>query len=59
MNLELERLKLELLKVGAAKAELQFKIYERQADIVRIEEQIKISENRESELKTLIQRIEK
>lgn len=52
--LELKRLKLDLIKVGAAKAELQFKIEERLEDIRRIEENIKISEAKEEELKTKI-----
>ena len=52
--LELKRLKLDLIKVGAAKAELAFKIDERLEDIRRIEENIKISEAKEEELKVKI-----
>lgn len=52
--LELKRLKLDLVKVGAAKAELQFKIEERLEDIKRIEDNIKISEAKEEELKAKI-----
>lgn len=52
--LDLKRLKLDLIKVGAAKAELQFKIEERLEDIRRIEDNIKISEAKEEELKTKI-----
>jgi hypothetical protein len=52
--LELKRLKLDLIKVGAAKAELAFKIDERLEDIRRIEENIKISEAKEEELKAKI-----
>jgi hypothetical protein len=48
--LDLKRMKLELIKVGAAKAELQFKIEERLDDIRRIEDNIKIQESRENEL---------
>lgn len=57
--LELKRLKLELVKVGAAKAELQFKIDERLEDIERIENNIKIQEQREEELKIKISEAEK
>lgn len=53
-SLELKRLKLDLIKVGAAKAELQFKIEERLEDIKRIQDNIKISEAKEDELKAKI-----
>ena len=49
-NMELKRLNMELLKVQAAKAELEFKIEERKAEIVRIEDHIKIQAARELEL---------
>lgn len=49
-NLELKRLKMELLKVQAAKAEMEFRIEERQEDIKRLQDNIKIQENKELEL---------
>lgn len=52
--LDLKRMKLDLLRVSTAKAELQFKIEERLEDIRRIEENIKISEAKEEELKSKI-----
>ncbi len=47
---EIKKLKLELLKVGTAKAELEFKIEERFEEIKRIKEHILIQEKRENEL---------
>lgn len=57
--LELKRLKLDLIRISAAKAELQFKIEERVEDIRRIEENIKISEAKEEELILKIAEAEK
>lgn len=56
--LELKRLKLDLVKISAAKCELQFKIEERLDDIRRIEENIKISELKEEEIKAKIAQAE-
>lgn len=50
MNLEIKRIKLELLRVTAAKAELEFKIEERLDEIRRLKEHILIQENKEKEL---------
>lgn len=50
-NLELKRLNMELLKVQASRAELEFKIEERQAEIARLHEHIAIQLKRENELK--------
>lgn len=49
-ELELERLKLELIKVGAAKAEMKFVIKQRLSEIKRVEEAILAQEVREKEL---------
>lgn len=55
-NMELKRLTMELLKVQAAKAELEFKIEERRQEIIRIEEHISIQSKREIELKEQLNR---
>ncbi len=52
--LEIKRLKLELVKVSAAKAELEFRIEERLEDIARLRDNISIQENREKELQDKI-----
>lgn len=54
---EIKKLKLELLKVGTAKAELEFKIEERLEEIKRIREHIIIQEKREKELKLQINQL--
>jgi hypothetical protein len=53
-NLDLKRIKLELLKVSAAKAELEFRIEERLEEIERIRGHIKIQEDKEIELQAKI-----
>lgn len=53
-HLEKEKLKVELLRVSAAKAELEFRILERLDEIERIKEHVKISEAKEIELKEKI-----
>jgi chromosome segregation ATPase len=50
-NMEIKRITMELLKVQAAKAELEYKIEERQQEILRIEDHIKVQAKREQELK--------
>ena len=55
-DLEIARTKLELVKVGAAKAEQQFLILQRMSEIKRIEEAIKIQEGREEELRQSIEK---
>lgn len=52
--LEVKKLKVELLRVGAAKAELELKVEERMEEIKRIEDNIKIQELKEQELETKI-----
>lgn len=50
-NLEIKKMQVELLRVSAAKAELELRIDERLEEINRIKESIKISEAKEVELK--------
>lgn len=57
--LDLKRLKLELIHVAAARAELEFRIEERMDEISRIEANIKIQENKEAELVAKIAAAEK
>jgi len=48
--LELKRMKLELIKVAAARHELEFRIEERLEEINRIKEHVKVQEAKEAEL---------
>lgn len=48
--LEKKKLQVELLRVGAARAELELRIDERQEEIERLKEHIKIQELKEIEL---------
>ena len=57
--LEIKKLKLELIKVSAAKAELEFRVDERLEDIERIKLSIAIQEDKEIELKNRISEVEK
>jgi hypothetical protein len=50
-NLEIKRLELDLLKIAAAKAELEFKIEERLVDIERMRNHIELQGKREKEVK--------
>ncbi len=59
MNLEIERKKLELKRVGVAGDEMRFKILERRQDIERLEDNIEIQEKREKELILQIKEMEK
>ena len=52
--LDLKRLKLELVKVAAARHELQFRIEERLDEVARIQEHIAVSEAKEAELQAKI-----
>lgn len=54
MALELKKIKVELLRVSAAKAELELRVEERLDEIERIKEHIKIQENKEQELQDKI-----
>jgi hypothetical protein len=49
-SLEIKKIKVELLQVQAAKASLELRIEERLEEIQRIQDNIKISEAKESEL---------
>ena len=53
-NLELKRIEVELIRVAAARAELEFKIDERLDEIERIKEHIQAQVKREEELKLKI-----
>lgn len=55
MSLELKKLKVELLRVGAAKAELELRIEERLDEVERVKEHIKTQEAKEAELKLKIE----
>jgi hypothetical protein len=54
MSLDLKKAKVELLRVSAAKAELELRIDERLEEIERIKEHIKVQENKEEELRNKI-----
>lgn len=57
--LELKRKKVELLRVSAAKAELELRIHERLEEIERLKEHIAVSEAKEIELAQTIKELEK
>ena len=50
MDLEKERKKIELIRVRAARAEQEFKIFERMDEIERIKQNIQAQLKREAEL---------
>jgi hypothetical protein len=52
--LELKRMKLELIKVAAARHELEFRIEERLDEISRLQEHVNIQIAKEKELKDKI-----
>ena len=56
--LELKKMKVELLRVSAAKAELEYRIEESMENIKRIEDSIKIQKDKEEELSAKIQAME-
>jgi hypothetical protein len=49
-SLDLKKIKVELLRVSAAKAELELRIDERLEEIERIRANIKVQEDKEKEL---------
>jgi len=57
-GLEIKRLKLELTRVRASKAEMEFQIEERLDEIDRVRKNIQIQVQREQELVKLIQDVE-
>ena len=54
--LEQKRKELELVKVAASRAELEFKILEKEDEIKRIKQNIQIQLQREAELKDEIKK---
>jgi hypothetical protein len=48
--LELKKIQVELLRVQAAKGEMELRVQERMEEIQRLEDSIKISEAKEQEL---------
>ena len=52
--LEIKRMKLELIKVAAARHELEFRIEERLDEINRLKDHVKVQEAKEAELKEKI-----
>lgn len=52
--LELKKLQVELLRVSAAKGEMELKIDERMDEVRRLEEHIKVQTLKEEELKLKI-----
>ena len=52
--LELKKMQVELLRVSAAKGEMELRIHERMDEIARIEEHLKIQEAKEVELQAKI-----
>ena len=52
--LELKRIKLELIKVAAARCEIEFRIEERLDEIERLKDHVKIQEAKEAELQAKI-----
>lgn len=59
MSLELKRKKLELMRVQTARHELEFKIEEKQDEIKRIQDHIKVQKDKELELGKEIHELEK
>lgn len=53
-SLEIRKAKVELMRVQAAKAELELKIFEREMEIERIRESIKVQEDKIVELEEKI-----
>ena len=50
MNIEKKRKEVELMKIRAARVELEFKIMEREADIQRMRDHMALHDKREEEL---------
>ena len=53
-SLELKRIKVELLRVSAAKAELEMRVEEYQENVKRLEDNIAIQKAKEDELQAKI-----
>lgn len=56
-ELEMKRKELELIKVAAARAELEFKILEKQDEVLRIKEHIQVQLARETQLKEELKKV--
>lgn len=59
MSLELKKVKVELLRVSAAKAELELRIEEFLDNISRLKEHIEVQKTREEELDNKIKEMER
>lgn len=59
MNIEVKKVRLELMKVSTAKAEMEIRIHERLEEIERIKEHMKIQETKEQELNVRLKELEK
>lgn len=57
--LDIKRMKLELVKVAAARAELEFRIEERLDEVARLKDHIKVQEDKEAELALKIEEASK
>lgn len=51
MSIETKRTELEIIRVSAAKAELEFKILEREEDIARIRTAVQVQDDKINELR--------
>lgn len=58
-SLDIKRMKLELIKVAAARAELEFRVDERMDEINRIKDHIQVQLDKEADLLVKIAEVEK
>lgn len=58
-NLQKKKIEMDLLKIAASKAELEYKIEERLEDIKRMQDHIKLQEDRETELNEELKKLNK
>ena len=54
MNIDLERKKLELIRMEAARAELEFNILERLADVDRLKSHIELNASAQDKVRSVI-----
>lgn len=57
-ELELHRMRLELMRVSTAKAEMAFQIMQRKAEISRLESNVRIQIDKETELSARLAEME-
>ena len=57
--IDIKRAEMELAKVGAARIELEFKILEREEDIIRLSQHIQIQVEKEKELSEKIKTLKR